>query len=148
MKSDITSLDLRYNFCTDCGIFLSEISWLEIPKNVQEGTNTMSVFIKCNGSPGSEVGYAGRNIQLVFTGLNKISIFIAYTSQTLSIDEILEREDLIMLCHLHKLLLPQNNHSYGIQHSPAENFNVVMVICICFEFALSNISTLSRRCWF
>ena len=25
-----------------------------------------------------------------------------------------------MLCHLHKLLLPQNNHSYGIQHSPAE----------------------------
>ena len=25
-----------------------------------------------------------------------------------------------MLCHLHKLLLPQNNYSYGIQHSPAE----------------------------
>ena len=25
-----------------------------------------------------------------------------------------------MLCHLYKLLLPQNNHSYGIQHSPAE----------------------------
>ena len=25
-----------------------------------------------------------------------------------------------MLCHLHKLLLPQNNHSYVIQHSPAE----------------------------
>ena len=61
LKSDITSLDLRYNFCTDCSIFLSEISWLEteIPKNVQEGTNTMSVFIKCNGSPGSELGYAG-----------------------------------------------------------------------------------------
>ena len=39
LKSDITSLDLRYNFCTDWGIFLSEISWLEteIHKNVQEG---------------------------------------------------------------------------------------------------------------
>ena len=93
MKSDITSLDLRYNFCTDCGIFLSEISWLEteIPKNVQEGTNTMSVFIKCNRSHGSELGYAGKNKQLVFAGLNKISIFLAYTSQTLSIDKILER---------------------------------------------------------
>ena len=95
MKSDITSLDLRYNFCTDCGIFLSEISWLEteIPKNVQEGTNTMSVFIKCNGSPGREVGYAGKNIQLVFAGLNQISIFLAYTSQTLSYyddDEMLQ----------------------------------------------------------
>ena len=51
----------------------------------------MSVFIKCNGSPGSEMGYAGKNIQLVFAGLNKISIFLAYTSQTLSIDKILER---------------------------------------------------------
>ena len=40
----------------------------------------MSVFIKCNGSPGSELGYAGKNIQLVFVGLNKISIFVAYTS--------------------------------------------------------------------
>ena len=61
MKSDITSLDLRYKFCTDCGIFLLEISWLEteIPKNVHEGTNTMSVFIKCNGIPGSEWGCAG-----------------------------------------------------------------------------------------
>ena len=29
LKSDITSLDLLYNFCTDCGIFLSELSWLE-----------------------------------------------------------------------------------------------------------------------
>ena len=68
LKTDITSLDLRYNFCTDCGIFLSEISWLEtkIPKNVQECTNTMPVFIKCNGSPGSELGYAGKNIHLVF----------------------------------------------------------------------------------
>ena len=51
----------------------------------------MSVFIKCNGSPGSELRYAGVNIQLVFAGLNKISIFLAYTSQTLSIDKILER---------------------------------------------------------
>ena len=87
MKSDITSLGPRYNFCTDCGIFLSETSWqeTEIPKNVQDDTNTMSVFIKCNGSPGSELGYVGENIQLVFAGLNKISIFLAYTSQTISI---------------------------------------------------------------
>ena len=59
-------------------------------KNVQIQCQK-AVFIKCNGSPGSEVGYAGKNIQLVFAGLNKISIFLAYTSQTLSIDKILER---------------------------------------------------------
>ena len=87
MKSDITSLDLRYKFYTDCGIFLSEISWLEteIHKNVQESTNTMSVFRKCNGSPGSELGYVGKNIQLGFARLNKISMFLAYTSQTLAL---------------------------------------------------------------
>ena len=90
LKSDITSLDLRYKFGTYCGIFLSEISWLEteIHKNVQEGTNTMSVFIKCNGS---ELGCAGKYIQLVFAGLNKISMFLAYTSQTFSINKKIER---------------------------------------------------------
>ena len=36
----------------------------------------MSVFIKCNGIPGSELGCAGENIQLVFAGFNKISIAI------------------------------------------------------------------------
>ena len=33
------------------------------------GTNTMSVFRKCIGSPGSELGCAGNKIQLVFRGL-------------------------------------------------------------------------------
>ena len=51
----------------------------------------MSVFIKCNGIPGNELGCAGKNIQLVFAGLNYISMFLAYTSQTFSIDKILER---------------------------------------------------------
>ena len=51
----------------------------------------VQIQCQCNGSPGSEVGYAGENIQLVFAGLNKISIFLPYTSQTLSNDKILER---------------------------------------------------------
>ena len=70
-------------------IFLSEISWLEteIPKDVQEGSNTMSVFIKCNASPGSELGCTGENIQLVFTRLNRVSMCLTYTSQRFSIDE-------------------------------------------------------------
>ena len=48
LKSDITSLDPRYKFRTDYGIFLSEISYreTEMPINVQE------VFIKYNGSHG------------------------------------------------------------------------------------------------
>ena len=62
-----------------------------VGRQQQHGTNTMSVFIKFNGSPWSEFGYAGENIQLVFAGLNKISIFLAYISQTFSIDQILER---------------------------------------------------------
>ena len=84
LKSEITSLDLRYNFCTNCGIFLPETSWLETEIRKK-------VLCQCNGSPGSELGYAGENIQLVFAGLNRLSIFLAYTSQTFSIDKILER---------------------------------------------------------
>ena len=46
----------------------------------------MSVFIKYNGSPGNVV-----KIQLVFTGFNQISMFLAYTTQTFSIDKVHER---------------------------------------------------------
>ena len=60
-----------------------KISWLEteIPKNVQEGTNTMSVFRMCIGSPGTELSCAGGGgeIQLGFTGVKQISIFLAYS---------------------------------------------------------------------
>ena len=62
-----------------------------MPKNVQEVTNTMSVYIKCNGSSGIKLGCAWENIQLVFVGFIKISMFLAYTLQTFSIDKILDR---------------------------------------------------------
>ena len=48
---------------------MSQISWLEteIPKKkIQDGTNTMSVFRKCNGSPGSELECAEERITIGF----------------------------------------------------------------------------------
>ena len=81
MKSGITSFGLRYKFCTACVIYLSEILWLEteVTKNVQEGTHIMLAFRKCNESLGTELGCAGKRMQLVITGFNNLlSIFLVY----------------------------------------------------------------------